>query len=1202
MLRTVFCLFLLSFSTVSPAQVTRFKRMTSAQGLPSDIVNSLLQDREGFLWVGTADGLCRYDGYTFKIYRYDPDDPNSLPTNVVETLYEDRSGTLWIGLAGGLARFDKKTEHFTSYTYRPNDSTSINGGAIADMYEDPKGRFWVVAWNGGLQEMDREHGTFHCLFPQPEAEFYNNMLFASPILPDSNCADCFFFALGVAGKWRLYSFNGSDKTFTPCQSDGLPPRSYIWDIIPDDNGTAWYVTSSGLRLFDTKAQKFVPCVGLPDSFMTMCSKALFSAYKDAREHFWVGTYGDGLYEFDQKKNLVGHYKHEPNIPSSLLGNAVRAILRDRSGIVWAGSLNLGLNRLTSEEQFFRHFNIEPKHTSARLVNTTTAFAESRSGPIWVGSEYSGVLLWDPQTHQIQPASKRYPELDSVANQYVFSLCEMRDGQLWIGMNGRGLCRFDPQKRTWHRFLHNEADSASLPSDYVTSLIEDRSGRLWAGTYQGLCRYDPKTGGFDNYFLTDPANPAGAILNQISCLYLDRSGAIWVGTPYGLSLFDPAVGTFRDILGIKTADGKPQNFTVRAVFQDLQGTHWACTEIGLYRLNFPDPTRPDKGKPIVRRYTEADGLPNQNVLDIAQDNRGRLWLQTLDGVSVFRNPRHDARTPPDFKNYDRDDGLLNRTFLESCCLKTRSGLLCLGGRDGFDVLNPDSIHDDGFRPYMVITSLRKFDTARPEAGAVAVPGVSMLKEVVLSHRNNIFSLEFAALDFREPDNIRYAYRLVGFNDTWVQIGTQRQVTFTNLDPGSYTFEVRGTNSDGIWNDVPASLKIIVRPPWWKSLWAYIVYALLFAAGIVGLVWARLRFLENRTRELEQAVTLGTAKISEQKDILAKQAMELQEIDRLKSRFYANVTHELRTPLTLMLGPLNSVLKNWKADPAHRDLLQIALTNGRKLLNLVSEILDLGKLDANRMTVNPGPVAIQPLLARLVALFDSHARYLGVNLACRCDLTPGWAVSMDAKKFETVVNNLLSNALKFTPPGGSVEVTLVQNKPGMLLLSVRDNGRGIHPDDTPHVFDRYFQTKRPDTPDEGGTGIGLALSAELVRLCSGRIWVDSRVGEGSTFWVEWPFDPDTEYSADTKGGNLYRPITPLQEADVKGVAENSNSVSPATVPFPTAKEEVKSGADAPLKILVAEDNLDLQAYLHHLLAPEYDITLVANGEEALAAIDP
>ncbi|MEQ1747530.1 MAG: ATP-binding protein, partial [Saprospiraceae bacterium] len=601
-----------------------------------------------------------------------------------------------------------------------------------------------------------------------------------------------------------------------------------------------------------------------------------------------------------------------------------------------------------------------------------------------------------------------------------------------------------------------------------------------------------------------------------------------------------------------------------------------------------------------RYTEADGLSNQNVLGIEQDSRGRLWLHTLDGVSVFRNPRHDARTAPDFKNYDRDDGLLSRPFVESSCLKTRSGLLLFGGREGFDVFNPDSIRDDKFQPPVFITSFKKFDTAHPEAGAVAVPGVSVLDEVLLSHKNNIFSIEFAALDFREPANNRYAYRLVGFNDSWVQIGAQREVTFTNLDAGTYTFEVRGTNSDGIWNEVPALLKITVRPPWWKSLWAYIAYALLFAAGMIGLVRARLRFLENRTRELEAAVTIGTAKISEQNDILAKQAEELQELDRLKSRFYANVTHELRTPLTLMLGPLNSVLKNWKADPAHRDLLQIAQANGRKLLNLVSEILDLGKLDANRMSVDRSPVAVQTLLARLVALFDSHARYLGVHLTCQCDLPPDWIVSLDAKKFETVVNNLLSNALKFTPPGGSIEVTLEQKQPDVLLLSVRDTGRGIHADDMPHVFDRYFQTKRPDTPVEGGTGIGLALSAELVRLCAGKIWVESRVGEGSTFWVEWPFDPDMARLAETRNNDSNLPF-PAQGTSVFGTTVSPSTAPPAFLPSFPAEDVARSETDAPLKILVAEDNPDLQAYLHHLLAPEYDIAMVANGEEALAAID-
>ncbi|MBL7796460.1 MAG: response regulator, partial [Saprospiraceae bacterium] len=906
---------------------------------------------------------------------------------------------------------------------------------------------------------------------------------------------------------------------------------------------------------------------------------------------WVGTYSEGLYVLDKKRGQTAHYPYKTGDPGAIGGNGVGDILFDRTGSVWLGTTTNGLTHLVFENRWFQNFLPDSVSERQNILNSVTTLAESRTGHIWVGTESSGLMCFDPKTRKFQPAESRYPELKSGVHPYILALCETRDGVLWITTNSGGTYRFDPGTRTLQSFRHNAADSTSIAFDYANALLEDRTGRVWVGTYRGLDRYNERTGHFEHFPMYDPGNPANEQNNYITSLYEDKSGHIWVGAMYGLSVWSPQTGAFRHFLHTDHRKGEFKSLAMHAVLQDKTNALWAGTEYGLYRLVFPDPDNPFSGEPLIRRYLEPDGLPSQGVLALSEDSRGYLWINTLRGGAVFRNPHHDKRTPPDFKVYTFEDGLQNRAFVRSACLKTLSGFLFLGGRNGFDMFHPDSIRDDGFRPPVVITALEKFDTDHPDAGAISETGIPVRKEVVLSYKNNLFSIEFAALDFRAPDKIRYAYRLLGFNDSWVQLGTQRRVTFTNLDPGTYTFEVRGTNSDGVWNDTPAVLKIVITPPWWKTTWAYLAYVLLLAGGVFGFVRMRVRYLENRTRELEKAVLHSTAQILEQKETLEKQAGELQELDRLKSRFYANITHELRTPLTLMLGPLNSVLKNWKSDPAHQSLLKIAQENGRKLLNLISEILDLGKLDAGRMTVETTPVAVQPMLARMVAQFDSHARYLGVELGYRCDLPPDRTVLLDAKKFETVVNNLLSNALKFTAQGGTVQVNL-EEKPGMLLLSVQDTGRGIHPEDLPHVFDRYFQTKRTDVPVEGGTGIGLALSAELVRLCGGRIRVESTVGAGSVFWVEWP--------TPNPGGEGGLPSFPVGDSDVGNHGDSlqtNQSVSRDVAPLPAG-----GGVGGGVRILVAEDNPDLQAYLKHLLVPEYDVVVVANGEEALAWLGP
>lgn len=1203
--RSVFALALSCLVYALPAQVARIKRISVEQGLPSGHILCMLQDREGFIWLGTADGLCRYDGYTFKTYKYNPDDPYSMPSNVVESLYEDRNGDLWIGLAGGLARFDKAAERFTSSIYRPDDSTSIAPSATIGIYEDPKGRFWVSTFNGCLQEMDRGRGTFRCYFPEPESYYRENTIICAPIFPDPVCEDCFWFACLVPGQWRLFSFNGTKKTFSPVVSDSLPPGAYIWDLVYDDD-TAWFVTSAGLRPFDLKTRTFTGFEHFPEDFKKLRRKALTCAMKIRPGLIWVATATDGVYVLDKTRGCIAHYRHDPADPASLGSNDIQALLYDRSGTFWAGANGKGLNRIVPTEQRFHNFYLNPASRPALQDNSANAFLERRGDEIWIASDNAGMFLFDPSTRQLLQAGQRYPALDSLNSASIFAACATPDGQLWFGSNGHGMLRFDPRKNTLQKFRNDPSDSSSLGADYVSTLLSDRAGRLWAGTFHGLDRFDPQSGRFEHYYAVDPFKPANLFLNHIKCLYEDQQGNIWAGLSNGLALFDPALPQFHYVL---QAGGHAISRIrrVNAIYRDGGGVLWAGAGDGLYRVVFPDPANPRAGTPKIRRYTEAEGLPHQAVFSISQDSRGRLWINTMRGLSLFRNPLHGDKQAPDFKNFGVADGLQNGALEQAALFRSKTGLLFVGGQTGFDLVYPDSINDDTFLPPVRITALEKFDKDRPDAGAIVEKGVSVRDEVVLSYKNNIFSIEFAALDFREPASNQYAYRLLGFSDNWVRLGTQRKVTFTNLSPGTYTFEVRGANSDGIWNETPASLRIVVTPPWWKTVWAYVVYALLFAASVAAFIRARVQYFKNRTRQLERAVARGTAQILEQKEKLEIQAGELRELDRLKSRFYANVTHELRTPLTLILGPLDSVLKYFHGDLKQIELLKIARENGRKLLHLISELLDLGKMDADRMSVDAAPADMRALLSRLVAQFDSRAKYLDIDLSCHFNEPAEHFVMIDAGKFGTVVNNLLSNALRFTPAGGSIRVNLATDA-GSFLLTVADTGRGIHPEDLPYIFDRYFQTKRRDMPIEGGTGIGLALCAELSRLCGGKIWVESRPGEGSVFYVEWPA-PAAAAATPEAGVNAAQPgfydtAYAVPEAllpanpDAAATREATATGSIPGSPGPAIVE--KTPADTAVKILVAEDNPDLTAYLHHLLSPEYDVAMARNGLEALDAL--
>ncbi|MCC6461622.1 MAG: response regulator [Saprospiraceae bacterium] len=1154
------------------------EQLQTEQGLPSGYITSLLQDRQGFLWVGTLDGLCRFDGHQFKVFKHDEEMSNSLPGNMVETLFEDRNGTLWVGSSGGLSRYLPEQERFVSYQHQPEDSTSIALSNVLSIYEDAAGMLWILTMDGGLQEMDPERGVFRSYAPQLKAADQNGFLMAPVFHPDPLRRGYLWIPMSLDGRWTLYAFNTADKTFRPCVSDSLASVQFVWNITTDKEGLLWLATNNGLRVFDPNTMAFTGLEAFHPAIKSMSRKKLFSTAIDRAGQIWVGTTTEGVYVLNKKRGIVAHYDQAGPAPASLSGNMVKPIFEDRFGTVWVGTFGQGLNRISLRQPVFRH-GLPDKNGSNSGKNIIDAIAESASGQIWLGGQFSGLWIFDPQSGQIQQAGAVYPALDVLKKYLVSALCQTRDGAWWIGFNTQGLGFFDPKQQQLHIFLNQAADTTSPSSNYITSLLEDRQGRLWAGTTSGLDRYDPQTGGFVHYRINDPDAAGQAPCQSVSSLLEDRLGNIWAGASCGLGLVDVQKNNVRLIHPEKNGPSPGKTLNVRSIFQDHQGVYWVSTDKGLYRLSFPNPAAPLADQPQVRRYTASDGLPNQYVFSVLEDARGQIWIYTSQGLAVFRNPRHDAASHPDFKNYDRRDGFTNQAVSNASWCKTRSGMFFLGGRNGFNWFHPDSLRNDPYRPSVVITAFEKFDTGQPETGAIAEKGISVASSVHLTHRNNIFTIEFAALDYRDPGKHRFAYRLLGFNDTWVQLGTQRRVTFTNLDPGRYTFQVRATNSDGIWNDTPTALDIIVHPPWWKTWWAYAAYLALFVGGIYGFVRLRLRVADQRAQELEQAVQTATGRIRDQNRQLALQAESLRALDEVKSRFFANVSHELRTPLTLLLGPLNSVLLRKRQAPEDRHLLEIAQKSGQNLLQLVGELLNLGKLEAGKLTLEETPVALQPLLLRLGGNFDSYAQRLGLQYTIHCQLPPETTVLLDRKKFETVFNNLLSNALKFTPSGGTVQVRLEPGNNTNLRLVVQDSGRGIHPDDLPHVFERYFQSKQAHAPAEGGTGIGLALCSEYARLFGGQLGVDSEWGKGSRFFFEFPATA----------------TAPEPESLPDSPAAADSPLRPAPrLPAPAAGAEKA-------RLLIVEDNEHLQAFLEAILSPEYEQVAVANGVEALQQLE-
>lgn len=1153
-------------SLVAPqtADLSKALKLMPLEGLANQDVLTVFQDRKGFMWIGTINGLHRFDGHRLLLYQHLPGDSTTLPNNTVNEILETRDGTLWFGTNNGLCRLDRRTEHFYTYPMAGPNKNGLQAQVVIGLQENSQGRLWIATYGGGVEMLNVQTGHFEHFTPKPYHD--GDYIGVSKICPDRKTPDAFWINIYQDGAWGFYRFDTNSKTFSPFPAANPLRKFYMWAAMEDQHGRLWLTTRQGPKLLDRETGAVSDALGgrlSGSNIMEIC--------EDQAGRIWLGTSEEGLYVHDPTTGSIAHYSTQAPPPFALSDNTINGLYQDRSGVIWVCTFSKGVDRLAPDLHKFTPFR---SNTGLAYEGYTSDIWQDHRGTIWVALESKGLGTVDLEKKDIRVAPRTAPGMEAWAETGIVSCREDSRKYLWVGGNGSGLFRLSPNRDSCVRFVNDPANSTSLSENHIMAIEEDKKGRMWFATLLGVDRYDRAQQLFTHY----PSIPSEAQVNYnpaVVHLLEDQHGAIWACSEAGLARLDEASGTWQFIIGALEPSGKTRCGMILGVFQARDGTIWAETEKGLCRLRFEDPARPTPDRMTATFYTERDGLSHNAVMSILEDDHGRLWCGTKNGISVLLNPQHGPETQPIFKIYRPENGLQSPEFGRTAAFRNNKGAFIFGGTTGVNLFHPDSIRDNPYPPPLEITGLETFDKKHPELGPVSLPGVSMFDEVVLSYRNNLFSIQFAALDFRDPSQHRYAYRLEGFQNRWVYIGGQNEVTFTNLDPGTYIFQVKGTNNDGLWSDTPRTLRIVITPPWWETWWAYALYCALVLGGIYGFVRFRVRLLQRRNRELEQAVQQATGQIRDQNRQLALQAESLRALDEIKSRFFANVSHELRTPLTLILGPLSAVLNRKNLPPDDAQLLQIAQKSGQGLVELVGEILDLGKLEAGRLTLNETPVKLQTTFLRLVGNFDSYAQRLGVRYEGRCDIPAEAMASLDRKKFETVLNNLLSNAFKFTPAGGSIVAALSQTAAGHLLLSVRDTGRGIHPDDLPHVFERYFQSKQRNAPTEGGTGIGLALCSEYARLFEGRIWAESEWGKGSVFFFEIPYKPTTEVE----------PTEQITDTD-------------ATQSLPTLPLEKAAAASDKPTLMMVEDNEHLQAFLLNILSPHYAVTIANNGAEALA----
>jgi len=989
----------------------QFQHLSIDEDLSNSNVSSIVQDSLGFIWIGTEEGLNRYDGYSLKVYKHVPADSHSITGNWISSLCIDPQGILWVGDAHvGLNRYDPVHDRFICYRHNPNDPNSLGSNGVNQVIADRNGDL-LVATNAGLDRFDRAENRF--------IHYRHNPL-------DSN-------SLGSISVSR---------------------------VLRDAHGMIWIgVTRHGINSFDPTSKKFVryPFGRIDESGTSSNLINWFS--EDDHGNIWMAAWESGVDVLDQTTQQFSHFQHDRRDQKSFGDTSATALHRRRAGGMWIGTFNSGLDYYDAATAAFHHFRNDSNDPQSLSTDRVTALCEDRDGRLWAGTQGGGVNVYDPLRKLFKHVRPSQDRTRGLNDNTVWALCEDHTGEVWIGTESGGLNRYNPRTNRFLHYLHDPKNPNSLSSNFVKTICEDRSGKLWVGTPAGVDRLI-RDGTFKHY-RHDPRNARGLGDDEISVIYQDNDGKLWVATHHGLATYDRDADKFVSYIPPGPNVGNLMEVEIQFIHQDTRGEIWIGTfGDGLFRLNkktntlvhYTMPTLPANGMYAIAEdntgtiwtstfgrglsrydrkansfthFSEQDGLPSNFVKAIVCDDRGGLWLSTMRGLSYFDPAKLR------FKNFGTDDGIQANEFRTGSCFKTKDGRIYFGGVNGYNVFHPDSIRDNPVPPPVVLTSFKVFDAPFPLNETLA-----NIDHIQLSYSQDVLSFEFVALNYTNAVRNQYAYKMEGFDKEWIQAGTRRYASYTHLDPGEYVFRVKGSNDDGVWNEAGAFVRLVVVPPFWMTWW-FRVSAILFVFGTI--LWTirsfEMRKVQEKMRRLEQEAAL----------------------ERERTRIARDMHDDLGARLTeiKMLSELTQ--RNLEDDRTARSNLEEISDRAREVVDSFQEIV---------WSVNPTYDTLDNFADFLTQYASGYLGKAGVR--CRLDIPaflPKFKVSAEIRhNLMMVVKEALTNTIRHAA-ASEVNIALTCEDERM-SVTIRDDGRGFSMDNV-RRFGNGLANMRQRLESIGGT---------------------------------------------------------------------------------------------------------------------------------------
>ncbi|QIA07661.1 two-component regulator propeller domain-containing protein [Draconibacterium halophilum] len=1143
----------------------KFMHLNINNGLSNNEIRAILKDQQGFMWFGTAQGLNRYDGSGFKTFLHDFNDSTSIPFNGIEYLFEDIDGRLWIRSYAEFTIYDPVLERFSApgRNYR---NTGIPIAGLQSFFIDSKKNTWLLNSNYGLYKFNSANQTVDSIqfVSKVKRPNYDNSL--SDIAEDSKGM---IWVISRAGELLQINPETKQTEQTFFLGDEVMSEANNFQFFIDADDDIWIYSPGipyGVFLFDHQSKQISRYTQSSSPFK-LSTNLVSSVIEEDNRSIWIGTDHGGINILNKQKKTISVLQNNIESPFGIAQNSITCLYRDNENIIWAGTYKKGISYYHKNLIPFNHYRYSAEVPNSLPYNDVNCFVEDNRENLWIGTNGGGLVYFNRSNNTFKTYLHDADDPNSISANVIVALHIDSKGTLWAGTYQGGLNRFNGA--TFKHYLHDPDNSGSLSDNRVWSVFEDSKQNLWIGTLNGgLNLFDRSEEQFIHYTAYD-INSVGS--NFIMSIMEDSEQNLWLGTSNGLDVLNLNTKRFTHYDADPKTPGQLSNNSVNDIHEDERGLIWAATMQGLNILN--------KTQGTFKVLTEADGLANSNIKTIQEDQNGNIWIATLKGISKISVKNYSHQLPVgnlevDIENFGLQDGLQGNEFNQKSAYRTRSGELIFGGANGFNLFKPEDIVVQTPNEKIVLTNFKVFNqnikVNEPFRKRIILDkSITYSKQISLKHKENVFSVEFAAIGYFHPEKNNFQYQLSGFNNEWMEVNRgMHELTFTNLNPGDYRLRIRVSNDNSNWREMNPPLSIKILPPFWETGYAYILYILVIA-GLLFISW---RILAERQRLKFEA---------EQEH---REAERIHQVDTLKTKFFTNISHEFRTPLSLIIAPIDKLIENSKNDDDKKHLILIQ-RNARRLMAMVNQLLDFRKMELQKIKVNKNWGEMIGFIHEILASFEDLMESKNISFHFSSSHNSLYTY-FDKDKTDKIFTNLLSNACKFTNSGGKISLDInldsSAEKP-VLIVKVSDTGIGITPEQQMQIFNRFYQTDTTGTEINQGSGIGLSMVKEYVTLLGGDVNVDSQLNEGSTFTVEIPVElfTDEEIAANKQ----------LETTERK---TNKQPALTKTDKAPAFDREKKT-------LAIVEDSSDLRFYLKENFKEKYNIIEAENGAEAWATFE-